>query len=448
MSLFNDYRPLKMSDVLGQEAAVETIKAQLKSGDVPQVNLFYGCHGCGKTTMARILARAVNCEHPSEDGEPCGVCEACTSKDAGGDIVEIDAAANNGVADVDRMVRLLQYQPYHNKRVVILDEVHNLSKAAFDHLLKPIEEPPKDVIFIFCTTEEKKVPATILSRCVNKIAFKEVDDAIISERIKEICETEGISITEGGLGLLVKEARGSMRDALSALEQVSYGGEITEAKVRSAFSSSSDLQAVGFLKALATEPLSVSCGGLYSLLDGANVAVFLQGLLSVLLDLLSIRQGLDVMHLTASGRPSAASKEYLSALPELTELFGDAEINRLLSLIAKLVMSNPRNLSVYSIICVMIEYMEGAGQAQVTKPIPHTEPTVAVKEPVAAPSEPKEQPAAKDVTVPEAMIPGVIMKGEDVASSDPFEQVIDFDITTEPDEDDKDLYGFATSVRL
>lgn len=357
-SIFNKFRPKHLSDVLGQDAATQTIKNQLEQGSLPQVNLFFGVHGCGKTTMARILAKTLNCENPTSDG-PCCQCDSCKMADMGQntDIIEIDAAANNGVADVDLMVKNLQYLPMNKKKVVILDEVHNLSKAAFDHLLKPIEEPPAHAVFIFCTTEEKKLPSTILSRCPNKIEFHRIDDELIREQLKNVCIAEEISYEEDALRLLVQEADGSLRDALSALEQVSYGKSVTKDKVLSAFSSSTDEQVLSLLKDVATLSVSEVCGNIAILIGSTNVAVFLQNILSVLLDMLHVRLGMDVMHLNGNGIRTKISAEYVTGLSELVSLFSDADIKLLMKYIANYLAQSPKELNVYSVITILLQYM-------------------------------------------------------------------------------------------
>ena len=357
MSIFNTYRPLVPADVVGQEVATKTVTSQLQDGNLPQVNLFCGVHGCGKTTMARIVAKALNCEHPV-NGVPCCQCNSCLSADRGNnpDIIEIDAAANNGVADVDIMIKQVQYVPFYKKKVVILDEVHNLSKAAFDHLLKPVEEPPAHVVFIFCTTEEKKLPSTILSRCTNKIEFRRIDDEEIRNQLEKVCDAEEITYDSESITLLVQEANGSLRDALSALEQVSYGKSLTKDKVLGAFSSSTDEQVLLLLGKVSGEAISSVCGDIADLIGATNVAVFLQNMVSVLLDIINVSMGMDIMHLNGNGQRTKCSSEYASGVRDLCQAYTPEDVKKLLYSITSYLKSGTRELTAYSVMMILMDF--------------------------------------------------------------------------------------------
>jgi DNA polymerase-3 subunit gamma/tau len=226
--LYNKYRPLTFDDVCGQEAA-KVLKNQVLSDKVGHAYLFTGVRGTGKTTCAKILARVVNCISPV-NGSPCGICESCkTSLDnTNPDIMEIDGASNNGVDNVRDLIKNVTYSALNKVKVYIIDEVHMLSMPAFNAMLKTLEEPPANTLFIFATTEKTKVPATIKSRC-QILDFTNIAEEDIFNRAKFVIENEGFKCTEEGVRLLSKEANGSLRDALSILE--SLNGEVTKGNI-------------------------------------------------------------------------------------------------------------------------------------------------------------------------------------------------------------------------
>ncbi len=218
-ALYRKYRPLTFSDVVGQEHITETLKNELSSGKLSHAYLFTGTRGTGKTSCAKILARAVNCEN-LQSGDPCGECPACRAILSGEvmDIVELDAASNNGVDDVRELRDRITFTPASSRyRVYIIDEVHMLSKAAFNALLKTLEEPPAHVIFILATTEVNELPATILSRC-QRFDFKRIEQSEICDRLAFVAKSEGLTITEDAALLIASIADGGMRDALSILD--------------------------------------------------------------------------------------------------------------------------------------------------------------------------------------------------------------------------------------
>ena len=219
-ALYRQYRPTRFADVIGQEHITTTLKHQVSSDRPAHAYLFCGTRGTGKTTSARILARAVNCLSP-EDGEPCGKCEACliTASEGASDITEIDAASNNSVNDVRDLIENAQYAPLKlRRRVFIIDEVHMLSGAAFNALLKTLEEPPEHILFILATTEPQKLPATIISRC-QRFDFHRISIADIKQTLKSVLSQAGAFIEDGGLSLIARAAQGGMRDALSLADQ-------------------------------------------------------------------------------------------------------------------------------------------------------------------------------------------------------------------------------------
>ncbi len=219
-ALYRQYRPARFAEVIGQEHITTTLKHQVASDRPAHAYLFCGTRGTGKTTSARILARAVNCLSP-EDGEPCGKCEAClaTASESASDITEIDAASNNSVNDVRDLIENAQYAPLKlRRRVFIIDEVHMLSGAAFNALLKTLEEPPEHILFILATTEPQKLPATIISRC-QRFDFHRLSITDIKLTLKSVLSRAGASIEDGGLTLIARAAQGGMRDALSLADQ-------------------------------------------------------------------------------------------------------------------------------------------------------------------------------------------------------------------------------------
>ena len=219
-ALYRKFRPQNFEDVKGQEHIVTTLKNQIKADRIGHAYLFCGTRGTGKTTIAKILARAVNCEHPV-DGSPCNECPACRAINAGTsmNVIEIDAASNNGVDNIREIREEVAYRPAQGRyKVYIIDEVHMLSTGAFNALLKTLEEPPSYVIFILATTEAHKIPITILSRC-QRYDFKRITVETIADRLMELMEKEGNDVEEKAIRYIAKAADGSMRDALSLLDQ-------------------------------------------------------------------------------------------------------------------------------------------------------------------------------------------------------------------------------------
>lgn len=219
-ALYRKFRPQEFEDVKGQEHIVTTLKNQIKADRIGHAYLFCGTRGTGKTTIAKILARAVNCEHPV-DGGPCNTCKTCRAINEGTsmNVIEIDAASNNGVDNIREIREEVAYRPTTGKyKVYIIDEVHMLSTGAFNALLKTLEEPPSYVIFILATTEAHKIPITILSRC-QRYDFRRITADTIAARLQELMDKEGNDVEEKAIRYIAKAADGSMRDALSLLDQ-------------------------------------------------------------------------------------------------------------------------------------------------------------------------------------------------------------------------------------
>lgn len=233
-ALYRKYRPQTFDDVSGQAAVTQTLKTQLMTGKMSHAYLFTGSRGTGKTSCAKILAKAVNCLHP-DNGNPCNCCEACRAIDSGScmDVLEIDAASNNGVDNVRDLRDDAIYTPSQVKmRVYIIDEVHMLSISAFNALLKIIEEPPEHLLFILATTELHKVPATILSRC-QRFSFRRISQEDIAARLQYVAYQENIDLDDGAARVLARLADGGMRDGLSLLDQCASAttGELTQEQV-------------------------------------------------------------------------------------------------------------------------------------------------------------------------------------------------------------------------
>ena len=292
-ALYRKYRPQTFDDVVGQHSVTETLKAQLSTGRLSHAYLFTGTRGTGKTSCAKILAKAVNCENP-HDGNPCNACASCRSIDSGGcmDVLEIDAASNNGVDNVRTLRDDAVYTPSEvQKRVYIIDEVHMLSTAAFNALLKIIEEPPEHLIFILATTELHKVPATILSRC-QRFSFRRLLPEDIAARINYVAYEEGISIDPEAAGLLARLADGALRDGLSLLDQCasSTAGTLTAEMVYDCLGLAGERRTAELFAAIADQDASRALelfSGLYA--GGKDVAAMLDELCSLSRDLLILR---------------------------------------------------------------------------------------------------------------------------------------------------------------
>ncbi|MBQ7593850.1 MAG: DNA polymerase III subunit gamma/tau [Synergistaceae bacterium] len=241
VSLYRKYRPQNFASVVGQKSAIDVITNSILKSRVGHAYLFSGSRGCGKTSLARIFAKALNCENRGENYEPCEECRNCREITAGEslDVIEIDGASNNGVENIRGLKENVNLASFNSKyKIYIIDEVHMLSTGAFNALLKTLEEPPEHVIFILATTEPHKVPVTIRSRCQH-IPFHSIQPEDIFTRLKEICGFEGVNAEDEALREISRLADGALRDALSLLEQIISSGDITLKNVEAVFGAGS-----------------------------------------------------------------------------------------------------------------------------------------------------------------------------------------------------------------
>jgi len=290
-ALYRKWRPQTFDEVVGQKHITETLKNQVKTGRLSHAYIFIGTRGTGKTTCARILAKAVNCENP-KDGNPCGVCPACRGISEGSvlDVVELDAASNNSVDNVRALREEAVFSPATvKKRVYIVDEVHMLSTAAFNALLKILEEPPEHLMFILATTELQKVPATILSRC-QRHSFKRIDAPSIAAYLETIAGKEGFTLRHDAADLIARLADGGVRDALSLLDQCSASEVIDLDAVYYAMGLSGNRRTAALMDSILEHRTEKAIRDFNSLwMDGKDPSVLLSELTGLLRDTLMMK---------------------------------------------------------------------------------------------------------------------------------------------------------------
>ncbi len=305
-ALYRQWRPKDFSHVVGQRAVIETLRNQVINSRIAHAYLFCGSRGTGKTSTAKILARAINCEEPV-NGDPCGKCPNCMrmEHEESLDIIEIDAASNNGVDEMRDLRDSVKYPPQYGKyRVYIIDEVHMLSTSAFNALLKTLEEPPAHIVFILATTEPQKLPETILSRC-QRFDFGRISVSDIQNRLREAAEAAGASVSNGALMAIARSAEGGMRDALSILDMcLGYGNSIDEKAVREILGTNDQAFLFNFADMLAQE----NAAEMFRLIDrmmreGRDPGVFLKDISSHIRTLLIAKscpeEVQDILDLTA-----------------------------------------------------------------------------------------------------------------------------------------------------
>ena len=327
-ALYRKYRPQTFDDVSGQMAVTQTLKTQIMTGKMSHAYLFTGSRGTGKTSCAKILAKAVNCLNP-DHGNPCNVCEACKAIDSGScmDVLEIDAASNNGVDNVRDLRDDAIYTPSQVKmRVYIIDEVHMLSISAFNALLKIIEEPPEHLLFILATTELHKVPATILSRC-QRFSFRRISQEDIAARLQYVAYQENIDLDDGAARVIARLADGGMRDGLSLLDQCASAttGELTAERVYACLGIAGERKCgemMGYIAAHDTKNALELFNRLYT--EGKDLGAMLDEMACLTRDLLVLKTAGNAGITMLSG--VASDKEAL----ELTKALTSAELVRMM----------------------------------------------------------------------------------------------------------------------
>lgn len=342
-ALYRKYRPQTFDDVVGQMAVTQTLKTQLVTGKMSHAYLFTGSRGTGKTSCAKILAKAVNCLHP-DNGNPCNVCEACRAIDSGScmDVLEIDAASNNGVDNVRDLRDDAIYSPSQVKmRVYIIDEVHMLSISAFNALLKIIEEPPEHLLFILATTELHKVPATILSRC-QRFSFRRISQEDISARLQYVAYQENIDLDDGAARVIARLADGGMRDGLSLLDQCASAttGELTAERVYACLGIAGEQRCgelMGYIAAQDAKNAMTLFNRLYA--EGKDMGAMLDELACMTRDLLVMKTAPGAGITMLSG--VASDQEVLN----LTGKFSSGELVRMMGRIEKTLAGFTRSAS-------------------------------------------------------------------------------------------------------
>ena len=342
-ALYRKYRPQTFDDVVGQMAVTQTIKTQLVKDQLSHAYLFTGSRGTGKTSCAKILAKAVNCLDP-QDGNPCNRCEACRAIDSGScmDVLEIDAASNNGVDNVRDLRDDAVYSPSQvKKRVYSIDEVHMLSISAFNALLKIIEEPPEHLLFILATTELHKVPATILSRC-QRFSFRRISQEDIAARLQYVAYQENIDLDDSASRVLARMADGGMRDAMSLLDQCASAttGELTAEKVYACLGIAGQQKASEMMTFIAqhdTKSALALFNRLYA--EGKDLSALLDELACLARDLLVLKTapeaGLTMLSGVADDREAIA----------LAKVISDGELVRMMNLLQQTMAGFTRSAS-------------------------------------------------------------------------------------------------------
>ena len=398
-ALYRKYRPRRFEDVVGQDHITGILRRQIQTGQTSHAYLFVGSRGTGKTTCAKILSRALNCEHPV-NGDPCGECAACRGIESGGvmDVVEIDAASNNGVENIRALRDEAVFTPVSvKKRVYIVDEVHMLSTSAFNALLKILEEPPEHLVFILATTELNKIPATILSRC-QRFSFKRMTPENISGYLSYVAAEENIELTAGAASLLARLADGAMRDGLSLLDQCRGTDVVDEQRV---------LESVGLTGSSDTANLwrSVSAGDVPGAMDafekmymgGADPAAMLSEILNLCRDMMMVK---------AAPKGASALLSGAFGAKELAELAGGTDMRRLLSVSetiqsAVTSMNNVKDKRTAAELCLIKISDILTGAAEVSAPVfaesaparpAQQRPVQPAPKPVPQPAQPKPAP--------------------------------------------------------
>lgn len=413
VALYRKFRPSTFDDVRGQDHIVKTLKNQVMAGRLQHAYLFCGTRGTGKTTIAKIMAKVVNCEHPV-NGNPCNECETCRQIAAGNsmNVIEIDAASNNGVDNIREIVEEVRYRPTQGRyKVYIIDEVHMLSTGAFNALLKTLEEPPEYVIFILATTEVNKIPVTILSRC-QRYDFHRIENSVIVSRMADLTKREGVDAETKALQFIARTADGSMRDALSLLDQCMafYMGEkITYEKVLSALGAAD----TGVYERLTEQVIKGDAQAAVVTLTerletGCEAGQFVSDFINYLRNLLMVQTSADIVDAAAEQKkamrrlseriPADTLMRYIRVLSELQNSMRYAANRRVLTEIALIKLCKPQMERTEDAFRDRIRILESQmAQFKATGGI-----TAEVESPVYA-EEPAEEETAEDYTEEEAV---------------------------------------------
>jgi DNA polymerase-3 subunit gamma/tau len=416
--LYRKWRPRTFTEVVGQGHVVQTLRNGLRSGRVAHAYLFAGPRGTGKTTCARLLAKAVNCLGAGDD-PPCGECAICRAVDEGRllDLIEIDAASNTGVDDVRELQEKVGFQPAQAKyKVYAIDEVHMLSNAAFNALLKTLEEPPPHTIFVLATTEPHKLPATVVSRC-QRFAFRPIAEADIAAHLAHVAKAEGMEAEPEALVLIARHATGALRDGLSLLEQVASGGPVTVERVREVLGLVPEEGTLAVLEAVAAGDVGETLSALAALLEGgADARVVRRQLVGHLRSALVAAAGVELPGLSGLEALAGAGIEkllrWLSALVEVKPHGADDRTGLELALVQAVI--DPQVAPTSALAAVLPE------EAQVhaaTRPSPRS-PRQAASSPATEPQsehsadnqarvdrQPTQEDTSSEVVVPEPSLP-------------------------------------------
>ncbi len=404
LALYREFRPKNFDDVVGQDYIIQTLKNQVKTGNLSHAYLFCGPRGTGKTSTAKIFARAVNCTH-SVDGNPCDMCAECVAlSQPNTDIFEIDAASNNRVEEIRDLREKVAYPPLIGKyKVYIVDEVHMLTDSAFNALLKTLEEPPKHVIFILATTEIHKLPATILSRCM-RFDFKLLPVDLLSDHLKNVFEKRGIKCDEKSLHLIAKAGEGSVRDMLSIADSVAAycNNEITYAQAESVIGLSSKDNIKDILVSIANKDINKLFVSIKRALGtGKNIQVLCKEMADFVKNLIMIKVGvgdysvLDILPGEFASYSDIAAMFDINYLKTAFSRFADVELDLKYSI-------NPENL--FESTCLDLV---------VTPTVLPAQPTVLnAQQPVQA-VQPKAEPAAVSSNETDRVWGNVLIKAKE-----------------------------------
>lgn len=390
VSLFNKYRPQTFGDLTGQKSAVEIITNAIMKNSVSHAYLFSGSRGCGKTSAARILAKALNCRNPS-GYEPCGKCTNCTAIAAGEslDVSEIDGASNNGVENIRSLKENVTLAPFNSRwKIYIIDEVHMLSTGAFNALLKTLEEPPEYVIFIMATTEPQKVPVTIRSRCQH-IPFHSIQPEDIYSRLEYVCECEKVHAESEALWEISRQADGALRDALSLLEQVIAAGDITLQNVERTTGAGSRPAFERWIKTFRTDS-SEGYMILKSMFDsGASGLRVFEEMFSLVRNLWLISKWKNI-----AGSLGASEQEKSFMNDEISH-WKSEDLHRLLNVIVKILSEARRGVKPDILLGMFMLYLESEPEESSQPLLPKISVTHEEPMPAKLPEEKKPEPVMK-----------------------------------------------------